>query len=295
VVVRRRLRYEVWYLVHLTAYAGILLAWFHQIPTGNEFITNPRASAYWTALYLVTLVLVVLFRFLQPIVLNAMYRMRVAEVTVENPTVVSLRITGRHLDRLHAQAGQFFLWRFLSRGRWWESHPFSLSEAPNGRSFRITVKSSGDFTRHMASIAPGTAVVAEGPFGVFTQSLRKRHRVVMIAGGIGITPIRALLEEMEGDVVLIYRALRDEDLVFRTELEALGEKRGIRLHFVVGDHLAPGGERLMSPEHLLELVPDLGDRDIYVCGPPGMATFIETNVRRAGVPRNHIHMEQFAL
>src|SRR5206468_2440750 len=117
-IVRRRLHYETWYLVHLTAYAGILLAWFHQIPTGNELITNARATTYWTALYLVTLVLIVLFRFVQPIVQNVIYRMRVSEVTVETPGVVSLRIAGHRLDGLHAQAGQFFLWRFLSRGRW---------------------------------------------------------------------------------------------------------------------------------------------------------------------------------
>jgi predicted ferric reductase len=294
-IVRRRLRYELWYLVHLTAYAGILLAWFHQIPTGNELITNARASAYWTALYLITLLLIVLFRFLQPIVFNSMSRMRVADVTIEGPNVVSLRVTGHHLDRLRARAGQFFLWRFLSSGRWWESHPFSLSEAPDGRSFRITVKNSGDFTRHIGEIKPGTPVIAEGPFGVFTEAVKRQDRVLLIAGGIGITPIRSLLEEMTGDLTLIYRVVREEDLIFKGELEALARTRGITMHFVVGDHRGPDGERLMSPEHLRELVPDLTTRDIYVCGPPALADMITTNVRRNGVPHKQIHMERFAL
>jgi predicted ferric reductase len=295
VIVRRRLRYETWYLVHFTAYAAIILGWFHQIPTGNEFITNPAATTYWTALYLATLALLILFRLLQPTWRNLWHRLRVAEVTVESPTVVSLRITGRHLDGLRAHAGQFFLWRFLTKGHWWESHPFSLSEAPDGRSFRITVKNSGDFTRNMRELKPGTAVIAEGPFGVFTDEARRRDRVLLIAGGIGITPIRALVEEMPGNLVLIYRVMRDDDLIFRDELERIARYRDIELHYVIGDHAAPGNEWLLSPDHLREVVPDITERDVYLCGPPAMMDVLEWNVQQAGVPRKDIHTERFAL
>jgi predicted ferric reductase len=295
VIVRRRLRYETWYLVHFTAYAAIILGWFHQIPTGNEFITNPAATTYWTALYLATLALLVLFRFLQPTWRNLWHRMRVAEVIVESPSVVSLRITGRHLDGLKAHAGQFFLWRFLAHGRWWESHPFSLSESPDGRSFRITIKNSGDFTRHIGELKPGTALIAEGPFGVFTEEARHRDRVLFIAGGIGITPIRALVEEMPGNLVLIYRVMRDDDLIFRDELERIARYRDIELHYVVGDHALPENERLLSPDHLYELVPDIIDREVYLCGPPGMMDVLERHVREAGVETKYIHTERFAL
>jgi len=295
VIIRRRLRYEAWYLVHLTAYAAIALAWFHQVPTGNEFLTNPAATTYWTSLYLATLVVLVRFRIVQPAVGAFWYRLRVADVTVESPSVVSLRITGRHLDRLQARAGQFFLWRFLTPTRWWESHPFSLSEAPGGHSLRITVKASGDFSSRIGEVKPGTAVIAEGPFGVFTDLVRRRERVALIAGGIGITPIRALLEEMHGDLVLLYRVIREDDLVFRQELEGLARQRGFRLCYVVGDHATPDGQRLMSPDHLRELVPDITDREVYLCGPPAMARIIEKSVRRAGVPPRYIHSERFAL
>jgi predicted ferric reductase len=295
VIVRSRLPYEAWYAVHLTAYAGIALAWVHEIPTGNEFILRPAATAYWTTLYVATWVFLVMFRVAQPIFRAFWHRMRVAEVTVEGPNVVSLHITGRRLERLQVRAGQFFLWRFLSRGRWWESHPFSLSESPDGTSFRITVKASGDFTRELGGLRPGTMVVAEGPFGVFTDAVRRRERVALIAGGIGITPVRALAEEMAGDVVVIYRAIREEDIVFRAELDQLALERGLTIHYVIGHHAAPKGERIMSPEHLQELVPDIVERDIYICGPPGMARFLERNVRAANVPRSHIHIERFAL
>lgn len=295
VIVRRRLRYEAWYLVHFMAYVGIILAWSHQIPTGNEFSASPAAAAYWTALYLATLALLVLFRLAQPIVGACRFRLRVADVKVESGSVVSLSITGDRLDRLNARSGQFFLWRFLTSSRWWESHPFSLSAAPRDDVLRITVKNVGDFTSHIGDIAPGTRVVAEGPFGVFTGSLRTRPGVALIAGGIGITPIRALVEDMSGDLILVYRVLRDEDLVFRHELEHLARDRSVSLCYVVGDHAAPGGERLLSPEHLRQLIPDIADREVYVCGPPVMARAIETAVRRAHVPSKYIHVERFAL
>jgi predicted ferric reductase len=295
IVIRARLPYEAWYAVHLTAYAGIALAWVHQVPTGNEFILRSVATAYWTALYIATWVFLIMFRLGQPLFRAFWHRMRVAEVTVEGPNVISLRISGVRLDRLGAQAGQFFLWRFLTSGKWWESHPFSLSEAPDGNSFRITIKASGDFTSRMRDIPIGTLVVAEGPFGVFTDSVRHRARVALIAGGIGITPVRSLAEKMSGDVVIIYRAIREEDIVFRVELDRLARERGLTLHYVVGHHAAPQGERIMSPEHLRELVPDIVDRDIYICGPPGMARFLERNVLAAHVRRSHIHIERFAL
>jgi predicted ferric reductase len=295
VIVRRRLRYESWYAVHLLAYAGIALAWFHQIPTGNELVVDRVAADYWRALYLGTLGLVVAFRLLAPVLNTLRYRLRVAEVVAEGPGIVSLRISGRNLEQLDARSGQFFLWRFLDRKRWWAAHPFSLSEAPDGRSLRITVKALGDFSSKLAAIAPGTRVIAEGPFGVFTEAARRREKIALIAGGIGITPIRALMEDMSGDVVVIYRVVRDEDVIFRDELAALAEQRGITLFFVVGDHATEDGARLLTPAHLQELVPDIAERQVYVCGPPAMTEVLGRNVRRANVPPRFIHTEKFAL
>jgi len=290
VIVRRRLRYEWWYAVHLLAYAGIALAWFHQIPTGNELVLDTVAADYWrAALYVATLALIVGFRVVVPIANAFRYRLRVAEVVEEGPDVVSIRIAGRNLDRLQTQPGQFFQWRFLDR--WWTAHPFSLSEAPDGHSFRITVKALGDHSASLASTPVGTRVLAEGPFGVFTDAMQRRAKRLLIAGGIGITPVRALVERSAGDDVVVYRALREDELVLRDELDDLG----VDVHYVVGDHAAPGGEHLLSPEHLLELVPDLAERDVYVCGPPGMTDFAVRSVRAAGAPRRHIHVEKFAL
>jgi predicted ferric reductase len=295
VVVRRRLSYEWWYAVHFTAYAGIALAWFHMIPDGNELISDPNAANYWRALYLFSLVLVLWYRLLVPAINTFRYGLRVTEVIHEGPGVISLRITGRNLDRLGTKAGQFFFWRFFTKGFWYTQHPFSLSEAPHGDSFRITVKNLGDHTAKFGEIPVGTRLFAEGPFGVFTDESRTRDKTLLIAGGIGITPVRALLEEMDGDLVALYRVVSADDLVFSDELDRIAEERGAVVNYVVGDHATAEGRDLLSPRHLRELVPDIAERDVFICGPVAMIDSIVPNLRHANVPRGHLHVERFAL
>ena len=295
VIVRRRLSYEWWYVVHLLAYAGIALSWFHEIPTGNELVLDHAAADYWRGLYLVTIAILVGFRVAVPLGQLLRHRLRVADVTEEAPGVVSLRIVGRRLDLLGAEPGQFFLWRFLDRRRIWSAHPYSLSAAPDGSSLRLTVKALGDHTERLGGVRPGTRVLAEGPFGVFTESARRRRdKVLLIAGGIGITPIRSLIDRMRGDVVVVYRAVSGSDLIFTRELDDLAARTGLRIHYVLGDHRGEG-RRLLSPEHLRELVPDAAERDVFLCGPPAMTDAISGNLRAAGVPRRRIHLERFAL
>jgi predicted ferric reductase len=292
VIVRRRLRYETWYFVHLYTYLAIALAFSHQIATGKDFVGNPAARVYWTALYVFTLGALVLFRVGLPLGRAARHRLRVSRVAEEAAGVVSIEITGRGLERLRAQPGQFFLWRFLTRGRWWQAHPFSLSAPPNASRLRITVKNSGDFTGGLHDLPVGTRVLAEGPFGSFTAEARRRPRVALIAGGAGITPIRALLETLparRGEIALVYRVPRDEDVVFRDELEQLARERGADLHFVVG----PGSD--LSGDALTRLIPDVAERDAFVCGPPGMVEATRDSLLAAGVPARHVFSERFAL
>jgi ferredoxin-NADP reductase len=100
---------------------------------------------------------------------------------------------------------------------------------------------------------------------------------------------------MNGDVVTIYRVLASEDIVFADELEELRRARGVELHYVIGDHATDEGNSLLSPEHLGELVPDLAEREVYLCGPPAMTNVTEKRLRAAGVPRRRLHVERFAL
>ena len=99
---------------------------------------------------------------------------------------------------------------------------------------------------------PGTRVIVEGPYGAFTAAARRRPRVALIAGGIGITPIRALLEDMPGepgDIAVVYRALQADDVILRYELDELAARRGVELHYVLGDHRGPTAS-CSRPAHL---------------------------------------------
>ena len=298
VVVRRRLPYETWYALHLATYAGIALAFAHQLSDGSEFTADPVATDYWKGLYVVTLAAIVVFRLLVPLWQALWHGMRIEAVVQEGPGVVSLHIAGRRLHRLRAQSGQFFLWRFLSPDGWWQSHPFSLSAPPTRDRLRVTVKSLGDFSARAAHLRPGTRVVAEGPFGTLTEAVRTRRRVLLIAGGVGITPLRALFEDLPaapGELTLVYRAVDEPDLVFRAELDALAASRGATVHYVLGDHRDPRNRVLLGPAHLRGLVPDVRVRDVYLCGPPGMTAATEETLRRLRVPRRQIHVERFAF
>ncbi|AOR31472.1 oxidoreductase [Streptomyces fodineus] len=288
---RRRLAYETWHFIHLYTYVTVVLAFTHQVAAGTTFTASPAARAYWYTVWGVALGAVFLGRLVLPLWRNLRHRLRVAAVVPESDDVVSVYVTGRDLDRLPARAGQFFLWRFLTRDRWWQANPFSLSAAPDGRTLRLTAKASGAGSASLRRIQVGTRVFAEGPYGAFTTLHRTRPESVLIAGGVGVTPIRALLEDLEGHAVVIYRVATDRDAVLYDELRDLALTKGAELHLVTG----PVAPDKLAPRELVRLVPDIGDRDVFLCGPPGMMTAVLRSLADLGVPKRQIHFERFSL
>jgi predicted ferric reductase len=292
---RRRLRYQTWYFIHLYAYIAIALSFSHQFATGTDFITHPANRAIWIGLYVLTFGLLVAFRVIAPVRSHLRRRLRVAGVVREGPDAVSVYVTGRDLGSLGAEAGQFFQWRFLTRHGWWQAHPFSLSAAPNPDWLRFTAKGVGDFTATLATLEPGTPVMAEGPYGAFTGRRRTQRRVLLVAGGIGITPLRALLESLpgrSGDFTLVYRASTGDDVVLRGELDQIANRRGAAVNYLVGPR---GGDADLDARRLLGLCRDVRDRDVYLCGPPGFTTHVRAILDELEVPPARIHTEEFAL
>lgn len=297
--VRRMASYETWYAIHLYTYLAIALGFMHQLAVGVDFTTDLVARIYWIALYVLAIGTLFVFRFGQPIAVSWRHRLRVANVVAEGPDVVSIYLTGRDLDRLPVRAGQWFRLRFMTSNGWWRAHPFSISAAPNGRYLRFTIKILGDYTRLLQRVGVGTSVFVEGPYGVFTGANRTKARVLLIAGGIGITPLRALLEELpaaRGNLTLVYRASHDDEVVFRNELDELASLRGATVHYLVGRR----GSREMpsdplDPRALRRLVPDLHDRDIYVCGPAGMMERVLSGLHWLRIGESQIHYERFTF
>jgi ferredoxin-NADP reductase len=290
---RRRLRYETWHALHLSMYVAVALSFAHQL-AGPDLAGRPVLQVTWALLYTHAFALVLRYRVLQPVRAATRHRMRVVEVLPEADGVVSIVIAGHELDELRAEPGQFFRWRFLTPDLWFAAHPFSLSAPPTADRLRLTVKSAGDGTSRLQQVEVGTWVVAEGPYGAMTAQRRTRRDVALIAGGVGITPMRALFETLpltpEQDLVLLYRARSREQVVFREELIALANERRARVIFLLGSDAG-----LLSTYSLTRLVPDLADRDVYLCGPPGMAAAVRASLVGAGLAANQVHEERFAF
>ncbi|MFC6080479.1 ferredoxin reductase family protein [Sphaerisporangium aureirubrum] len=294
--IRRRLRYETWHALHMLMYLALLLGLVHQFLEGTTFTASALSTAYWWALWAFVVVSLIVGRIVVPLRRNAYHQLRVSAVVPESDNVVSVHVTGRHLDRLPARAGQFFIWRFPGHNHWTRANPFSLSAAPDGRTLRLTAKAVGDTSTGLRHLPVGTRVFAEGPYGAFTTLHQVKDATLLIAGGVGVTPIRALLEESTGSTVVLYRVQTAADAVLLPELQALAQSRGAQLHVLTGRTGAGTPPNTpFAPDDLLALVPDITDRDVYVCGPPAMTTAVLKTLRTLKVPRAQIHAEKFSL
>jgi len=290
---RRRVRYETWWVIHLYMYLGLTLAFFHQVVTGASFLHHPLTRFVWTAMWVATAALVLVCRVGLAFVRNVRHRLRVAAVVNEAPGVYSVICRGRHIDRLAVNGGQFFQWRFMSTGLWWHAHPYSISALPRAPYVRVTIKGLGDQSRAVAHLRVGTRVIVEGPYGTFTHHQARAPRVVLIAAGVGVTPVRSLLEDLavSSDVTVIVRASRPDDVLHRDELVQLIARRDGRLVELVGSR----DDVRMDASTLSEYFPDPDHVDVFICGPDGFVNNVLDITSQLGVPAAHIHRESFAF
>ena len=292
---RAKMSYETWWIIHIYTYVAIAASFMHQILNGQMFVNHPLNRFYWTTLYVLMAASIIVYRFGIPIMRSLRHNLVVEKVVVEGPGIISIIMKGRKLHKLAAEGGQFFSWRFLTRGHALMSHPYSLSAAPTENHLRITVKDLGDHSRSVAYLKPGTRVFVEGPYGAFTAGRATMKHIVLIGGGVGITPVRALLDEFKNGVQidLIYRVSREEEVVLREELDFLQKNSGgtIRVHYLVGSRR----EHPMDAKTLEKLVPRIADSDIYICGPGPLVETVKAAVADLGVPKNRFHDEAFAF
>lgn len=297
-VTRRRLAYETWYFIHLYTYLAIALAFAHELAVGADFIANRAFAVYWLVLYAAVAACLLWFRLALPLQRYGRHRFRVEHVVREAPGVVSIYVGGRDLEALRTDAGQFMMWRFMDRERWWQAHPFSLSLPAGYGWLRLTVKRIGDFSGAIANVRPGTPVLVEGPFGSFTERACVGPRALLVAGGVGITPLRSLAERLAAlgkDVCLVVRCSRDQDVLFRDELARLAAAPNVRIHYLVGERRAGRRGDPLRMAGLRQLVPDVATREAFVCGPPAMTSSVADSLARLGVPPENVHTEAFRL
>lgn len=292
---RRVLSYEHWWFVHVGAYLGVGLAFGHQTAVGSDFVTDGWAVVYWSLLYISAAVLILGHRWVMPLILALRHRFVVVDVESRGAGAVTISIGGRHMDRLAVQAGQFFLLRALTSRRWWKAHPFSLSAPPDGTTLRFTIKALGDDSTDLQTIPVGTRFAIEGPYGGFLPYRSTGKKVLFIAGGIGITPFRGLIEDVDRpeEVALLYRNRSHDDAVFLDELTSLSETLGFDLHLSFS-RLGNGEPDPFDPDQLRDLVPDVADREVFVVGSSRLISAARNSLSGAGVPATSIHYENFS-
>ena len=295
--VRRKVHYETWYFTHLFTYVAIGLALPHQLGTGDLISALPLY--YWYVVNFTVFGLVLVYRFLRPLARFAYHRFSIHGVVEEAPGVASIYITGRHMERFKFQAGQYANISVLARGMW-HSHPFSFSSAYNGEFIRFTIKNAGDYTSKIAMLRPGTKVLVDGPLGLFVDRRAEREKYLLIAGGIGITPLRSMLESLvvqgKTDIVLVASAKTEGDLVFRDEIRSIQEANpSIVVHYILSATTAGYESGRLDKEKIVRLVPDFFSREVFLCGPPPMMKSVAQNLKEIGFSARHVHFEQFAF
>ena len=291
---RSRITYETWWLLHLYTYLGISLSFMHQILTGAMFITNQLARYYWIGLYSFVAFSILTWRVLIPFLRSLRHQLKVEKVVAEGPGIISIYIKGRNIGKLKAVGGQFFSWRFITKNDWYQSHPYSLSAPPTETRLRITVKGLGDHSKALANLKIGVRVFVEGPYGIFTsKNAQSGRHVILIGGGVGITPLRAIMEEFPNNtqIDVLYRASSEAELVLKEELDYLADRLGARVHYLVGTR----SEHPMSAAYIKTLVPQFPDAEIYICGPAPLVSAVKLAAADAGIPKDRFHDEAFAF
>ena len=160
---------------------------------------------------------------------------------------------------------------------------------------RITIKDLGDHSRATQHIKPGTRVFVEGPYGAFTAGRATQPHLVMVGGGVGITPIRALMEEFKSVVQMdvFYRVSKKEELILVDELDYLvNQSNGrVRVHYLVGSRK----DYPMDAAFIKSYAPRAADSDFYICGPEALVETVRKAAEDLGVPKNRFHDEDFAF
>lgn len=299
--VRRRFPYEAWHAIHLVSYVAVLVALPHQLSVGGVLADGTWQRRYWLALYILAFGSILWFRFATPAWLSWRHAIRVEKVEQIAPGVVSIHLAGTDLDRLGTAGGQYAIWRFWTGRTWWHAHPISFSAVPTRTAARITVRDLGRGSNSISRVRAGTRVSVEGPYGLFTTAARTAPYLAVVAAGIGVTPIRALLEDSRlgpGEATVLLRGADQSQNYLWGEVAALTQSVRCAAYSMVGPRPAGvatwlSAEAVARGVTLSSAFPKLADSDLYVCGPQSWADLVVRDAKEAGLPAHRIHCERF--
>jgi predicted ferric reductase len=289
--IRKLFSYETWWVIHLYSYIGIALAFMHEITNGVMFIDNEIFKDWWIFYNASVFAILITYRIVVPLKNSLRSKPTIQKIVRENRDTISLWIKVRKEKSLVAQGGQYFNLRLLSSNKWWEAHPYSLSGEPKDGTLKFTVKELGDHSRWLKTLKPGTKVLMEGPYGNFTANRLKGNKVILIAGGIGITPIKALMQSFSGieSGLLLWRVSKKDDLILLADIEKLCQARKISFKPVIGSRAVQ--EQWLDES--LSSLSDVSEHEVFICASPSLIKSVKTDLAKFGIPEKSIYTEEF--
>lgn len=185
------------------------------------------------------------------------------------------------------------------------SRNYSASNVPGGDELHLTIKKKegGRVSPLLCALEAGTQLAVAGPYGSFTvePAADRERRIVLVAGGVGITPLLSIARsvlalESGSEVALLYGNRTQADVVFASEIDALAQACGERFRV---RHVLETGEgrldRATTARLVAELPPSFAGADVFVCGPDGMMTEVLAALAALGVPDARIKTERFVV
>lgn len=300
---RRRPRYEGWRLAHVLLANTVLVATALHVLWLEDLTRFPEARAWFVGLA-AAMFAVLLFRWVWRPLRSLRRRYVVDEVREASPTAVTIVLHAAGHRGVPFRPGQFAWLKIGTSPFVFEEHPFTISSAatePWRKEF--TIKGIGDFSEILAGLRPGRSVFLDGPHGAFTLDGLTSDRFVLIAGGVGITPMLSMLRTLaaRGDrrpVLLVVAGRTADDLLHRTDGEHLEDQLDLTVVEILEEPPDDwDGEVGRFTEATLESsLPRRRSRertDFFVCGPGPMVAAATRIISDRGVPPSRIHTELF--
>ncbi len=303
-ITRGKLGYRWWKRIHLITYSILFLIFLHSTQIG--FFLND-ISISWLKVY--WLVLFGIFFTITIIRLLAQFGIAKRQYVITNKKKLTYDTFSLYLkpikssSRISPKLGQFV---YIQHSLTGESHPYTISHFNNeSGEIAISTKNLGKFSEELGKVSVGTKVYLDGPYGVFTKEAYTTSRpIVLIAGGIGITPFVRMLDyfKLNADknpgITLFYGNKTLDDIVFKSDFDNLDDNKFKVIHVLSNsEEVIPSFERGYITVDLIKkyLDKDLPSYDYFLCGPPIMMQKLIPAIRQAGVPIAQIYSEKFSL
>lgn len=301
--VQLRIRYESWHLAHIVlAVIAIVAGIIHMIGWG-VYLGDPRKRGLWIGLSIFWIGLLLYVRIVKPLfILRRPYV--VTEIRKERGDSWTLVMQPQRHPGFRFTPGQFGWLTIWGSPFRITGHPFSFSstaEAADGR-VEMTISNLGDLTSKIHEVPVGRRVYIDGPYGAFTIG-NPADMHVLIAGGIGITPMMSMIRTLadrrdKRPLILIYGSKDWESIAFREELEALEARIDLRVVHVLSNSRPDwqGEKGFVNAEIMMRhLPPPYRDHEYFICGPNPMMDAIETALGEMHVPMSKYHSERYSF